>query len=87
MSTPARIQRELLYGFKCKVPLQCKRLSPDFSLNGRYPHISDDDGFVSMDAHAGLTYFLADGWSSLSRQGFPRRMMMRGEGIVVVKAN
>jgi len=85
MSMPARIQRELLYLFKRKVPLQYKRLSPDFSLNERYPHISDDDAFVSMDAHAGLMYFLADGWSSHSHQGFLKRIMMRGEEIVVVK--
>lgn len=87
MSVPARIQRELLYGFKCKVPLQYKRLNPDFSLNERYPHISDDDAFVSMDAHAGLMYFLADGWSSPSHQGFLKRIKMRGEEIVVVKPN
>lgn len=85
MSMPARIWRELLYGFKRKVPLQYKRLSPDFSLNERYPHISDDDAFVSMDAHAGLMYYLADGWTSPSHQAFLRRIMMRGEGIVVVK--
>jgi SAM-dependent methyltransferase len=85
ISVPARIWRELLYAFKCKVPLQYKRLSPDLSLNERYPHISDDDAFVSMDAHAGLMYFLAEGWCSPSHQGFLRRIMMRGEEIVVVK--
>lgn len=64
-----------------------KRLSTDFSLNGRYPHITDDDAFVSMNAHAALMYFLADGWSSPSHPGFLRRIIMRGEEIVVVKPN
>jgi SAM-dependent methyltransferase len=85
MSMPGRIAREFRYTLKINMPLQYKRLSPDFSLNQRYPHISDDDAFVSMDAHAGLMYFLAAGWSSPSHQGRIRRLLIRGAEIVVVK--
>lgn len=85
MSVPLRIMRELLYACNFEVPLQYKRLKPDLTLNESYPHISDDDAFVSIDSHAGLLFFLAKGWSTPSHKGFLRRILMRGEEIVVVK--
>ncbi len=84
---PGRIKRELLLFFGRKCSLDYRKMFPDLSLNERFPHISDDDAFVSMDAHAALAYYVSRGWKSVSHPGFFRRIMIRGEEIVVLKSN
>jgi len=84
-SLPGRLKREALLLSNYKCGLNYRNLSPDLSLNEKYPHISDDDAFVSIDAHAALAYWVSRGFKSLSHPGFSRRMMVRGEEIVVQK--
>lgn len=84
-SLPGRIRRELRLALGAPVALEYRRLQPDFSLWDRYPHISDDDAFVSIDAHAALTYFRAMGWRLLSHPTFFSRFASRGAEIVLQK--
>jgi len=85
-SIPARLAREskLLFG-RAPIPLDYKRLEPDFSLWDRFPHISDDDAFVSMDAHAALIYFASRKWQAISHPSFWKRISVRSSEIVVKK--
>lgn len=69
-SLPGRMRRELLLFFRRECDLDYKKLFPDLSLNERFPHISDDDAFVSIDAHAALAYWVSRGWKSVSHPGF-----------------
>lgn len=85
-SVPFRIKREIavLLGER-KLALDYTPLRPDFSLWDRYPHISDDDAFVSMDSHAAILYFLSRGWQVVSHNGILSRLFCRGEEVVVRK--
>lgn len=85
-SIPSRAAGEmrLLLGSQ-DLPLRYTKLEPDFSLWERYPHISDDDAFVSIDAHAALVYFASRKWIVESHSKFSRRFSCRGEIIVVRK--
>lgn len=67
------------------LPLRYRNLEPDFKLWERYSHISDDDAFVSLDAHAALVYFASRKWIIESHQNFARRFSCRAEIIVVRK--
>jgi len=83
---PVRLMREILLAVgSSPMVLQYRKLEPDFSLWDRYPHISDDDAFVSIDAHAALTYFASRNWEILSHPTIVRRLICRGEEIVVRK--
>ena len=84
-SMPSRIYREIKLVLGAPVSLDYKKLEPDFSLWEKYPHISDDDAFVSIDAHAALAYFVAKKWEILSHTSFISRFMCRGEEVVVRK--
>lgn len=86
-SLPHRIYGELLLIFSKKrsIKLRYEKLYPNFSLWDKYPHISDDDAFVSMDAHAALVYFISRGWISKSHPNFLRRFCCRGGEIIVQK--
>lgn len=84
-ATPARLIREIKLLLGAPVELEYKALTPDFSLLDRYPHIADDDAFVSIDAHAAMAYFEARGWTCISHQNLWRRFSCRGEGVVVQK--
>lgn len=83
---PGRIVREarLLFGER-DIPLGYRRLHPDVSLWARYDRNADDDAFVSMDAHAALTYFVSRGWATPSHPGFWKRFSVRAGGILVRK--
>jgi SAM-dependent methyltransferase len=83
-SLPARLKREALIARGRDVPLEYKALEPDFSLT-QYPHISDCDAFVSMDAHAALAWFRSGKYNSLSHPGFMGRLKARAGPIVVRK--
>jgi SAM-dependent methyltransferase len=86
-SMPARLGRELQLARKVeKIPLDFTPLTPDFSLNERYPHISDDDAFVSIDAHAALAWFISRGCTANSHPSPISRIAVRGEAVVFVKA-
>ena len=84
-SIPARAWREARLRIKSAVNLDYRSLDPDFSLWERYGHDSDDDAFVSIDAHAAIIYFLSRGWRCESHPNFIRRFGCRGEEIVVSK--
>lgn len=85
MALPQRVWRELkLIGGK-PIPLDYRNLTPRFDLWETYPHISDDDAFVSMDAHAALTFFCSRGWVPISHPNLIRRVGCRGTEIVVRK--
>ncbi len=86
VALPGRLKREALLALnRSPIALQYRNLEPDFSLWARYPHISDDDAFVSIDAHAAITYFASRGWEVLSHRSMARRLACRGEEIVVRK--
>lgn len=86
-SMPSRLLREVkLFSTKSQLPLEYSKLEPDFSLWQKYEHISDDDAFVSMDAHAALIYFASRGWISYSHNNMFKRFMCRGREIVVSKS-
>ena len=81
-----RIKREILFKVSNRaLPLKYKKLEPDFSLWERYDHISDDDAFISMDAHAAIIYFLSRRWVCVSHPSILARLMCRGEEIVFKK--
>jgi SAM-dependent methyltransferase len=83
---PGRIWRELLLLLGAKaIPLHYRPLEPDVSLWKRYDRSGDDDAFISMDAHAALTYFVSRGWATPSHPGFWKRFSVRSGGIVVLK--
>lgn len=85
-SIPVRLLREVKLSIKkCPLPLEYLKLEPDFSLWEKYEHISDDDAFVSIDAHAALIYFSSRGWVCYSHQNIFKRFTCRGEEIVVSK--
>ena len=84
-SLPSRLWRELSLLERRPVPLDYRTLKPDFSLWERYGHESDDDAFVSIDAHAGIVFFVSRGWRCDSHPNFLKRFACRGEEIVVVK--
>ena len=85
-SIPSRLFREqFLLLRKKQIKLQYKKLKPDMSLWDKYEHISDDDAFVSIDAHAALVYFATRNWICDSHPTFIKRFSCRGEEIVVRK--
>jgi SAM-dependent methyltransferase len=84
-SLPGRVRRELALASGRKLDLEYARLEPDQSLWDRYPHIADDDAFVSIDAHAAIAYFVSRGWQVRSHPTFARRFACRGEAIVLQK--
>jgi SAM-dependent methyltransferase len=84
-SLPGRVLREIQLALGMRVKLHYTPLHPDVSLWDKYPHISDDDAFVSIDAHAALAYFDSRGWKLLSHPGIAKRFGCRGEEILVQK--
>ena len=82
---PSRLSREVRLPFGGSMPLEFRRLEPDFSLWTRYDHAADDDAFASIDAHAGLSYFVSRGWETPSHPTFLKRFACRGEPIVIRK--
>jgi SAM-dependent methyltransferase len=83
---PGRIVRELrlMLGDKA-IPLDYRPLEPDIALWERYDRNADDDAFISMDAHAALTYFVSRGWTTPSHPTFWKRFSVRSGGILVRK--
>jgi len=84
-SIPGRLARELKLLLRREISLDYTDLYPDLSLNERYPHISDDDAFASIDSHAALVWFRSKGYSCISHPTFVHRITARGEAIVVQK--
>jgi SAM-dependent methyltransferase len=82
---PGRLGREVRLLLGREVPIEYRKLSPDFSLWTRYDHAADDDAFAAIDAHAGLAYFVSCGWKTPSHPSFWKRFSCRGEAIVVQK--
>ena len=85
-SVPSRVIGEgrLLLSSK-GVALRYRKLEPDFKLWEKYSHISDDDAFVCLDAHAALVYFASRKWTTESHPNFARRFSCRAEVIIVRK--
>jgi len=86
-SFPARLSREVRISFGRIIPLEYKELKPDFSLWDTYPHIADDDAFVSIDAHSALCYFVARKWGIISHPNRIQRSLCRHGEIVLQKPN
>jgi SAM-dependent methyltransferase len=85
-SMPTRLVYEIaLFSGQKNIGLRYKKLEPDFSLWNRYGHITDDDAFVNIDAHAALIYFASRGWSCDSHPNAIRRFGCRGTEIVIRK--
>jgi hypothetical protein len=84
-SIPSRFSREFKLAMKWKLSLDYNELHPDLSLNDKWPHTSDDDAFISMDAHAALAWFKSRGYECISHPRFIDRIMVRGNEIVVRK--
>jgi SAM-dependent methyltransferase len=83
---PARLFREAR-GLVGPVPLQFHRLQPDFEFIRQYGHVSDDDAFISMDAHSALIYFAGRGLRCCSHPTAWRRLSCRAEPVVVQRQN
>lgn len=82
---PGRLYRELRLALGQVLPLSYTPLAPDFALLSRYPHISDDDAFVSMDAHAAMAYFKSRRFRILSHESFLQRFLCRADAVVIQK--
>jgi SAM-dependent methyltransferase len=61
--------------YRCMVP----------QLDATLPHVSDDDAFASIDAHAAICYFVSRGWSCVSHPSAVRRLLVRHEEVVLTK--
>jgi|SaaInlStandDraft_3_1057020.scaffolds.fasta_scaffold54284_1 SAM-dependent methyltransferase len=85
LSIPKRLLRELKAWKGGPVDVDYLTLTPRFDLWDRFEHISDDDAFVSMDAHSAIIYFKSRGYMILSHPSFLRRIFCRGEAVVVKK--
>lgn len=81
-AAPFRLYREAL-GLFSAVPLQYRRLKPNFDLIRQYGPVSDDDAFISMDAHAALMYLDGRGFRCLSHPTLWRRLACRAGPVVV----
>jgi SAM-dependent methyltransferase len=79
---PVRLYREAM-GLLGPVPLQFRRLQPRFELIRQFGHVSDDDAFISMDAHAALVYFAGRGLRCRSHPTTWQRFFCRAEPVVV----
>lgn len=86
-SLPGRLSRELRVALGLTVSLDYQPLQPDFALIEKYGHVSDDDAFVSMDAHAALAWFAGQSFQLISHPTFRKRLLIRGTGILVRKPN
>ncbi len=86
-SLPGRLSRELRLALGLTVSLDYQPLQPDFALIEKYGHVSDDDAFVSMDAHAALAWFAGQSFQLISHPTFRERLLIRGTGILVRKPN
>ena len=60
-------------------------LKPRIDLWDKYPHISDDDAFISMDSHSAIIYFKSRGYLIKSHKNFLKRVLCRGEAVVIQK--
>lgn len=65
--------------------LRYRKLEPQFELLKRYPHISDDDAFASIDAHAAISYFRSRGWQIKSHPSKLDRLLCRADPVIVKK--
>jgi hypothetical protein len=82
---PARLRREASLALGRPVSLEWRTLRPDFALIDKYGHVSDDDAFVSMDAHAALTWFVGKAFQVLSHPTIGDRLLVRSGPILVRK--
>lgn len=83
-SLPRRVALEAAMALGFRVPLVYRKLEPDFSFAAQYPHLSDCDAFVSLDAHSAIAWFVSRGYDCLSHPG-AKRFMARGDAVVVRK--
>jgi SAM-dependent methyltransferase len=84
---PRRVFLEVISLWKNNIKLIYRELYPDFSLWKNYPHIADDDAFISIDAHSAICWFRSRNFKIKSHPNFISRFSCRGEELVVVKQN
>ena len=82
-----RLFRELKLVLGFRVSLDFQPLQPDFILIEKYGHVSDDDAFISIDAHAALAWFAGQSFQLISHPTFRKRLVVRSGGILVRKPN
>lgn len=80
---PYRIFDELF--FRRLNGVRYRELNPDPDLINRFGHESDDDAFVSIDAHAAMMKFRRLGFEILSHNTFVKRIFCRGDPILIQK--
>ena len=85
VSFPKRILRELKALKGGSIDIDYLPLHPRFDLWNRFDHISDDDAFISMDAHSAILYFKSRGYKIHSHPNVICRILCRGEAVVVQK--
>lgn len=86
LQIPKRGLREMKFYFMKKQDIVFSQLTPDFSLNKKYPHISDDDAQVSIDMHSVILFFKSENWQVLSHKSALSRILAKG-GPVVFRKN
>jgi SAM-dependent methyltransferase len=82
---PRRLLDEILLGLTGKYSLRYKSLHPHVDLIRTYGHVSDDDAFVNIDSHSAMTFFRSKGCKILSHPTLVKRLICRGEAILVLK--
>lgn len=65
--------------------LRYHRMEPRFDLIDRYGHVSDDDAFISIDAHAVISFYRSRGCAVLSHPDLISRILCRHEPVLVEK--
>jgi SAM-dependent methyltransferase len=82
---PVRLLDEILLEISGKYNLRYESLHPSFDLIKQYGHVSDDDAFVNIDSHSAMTFFRSHGCKILSHPTLIKRLLCRGEAILVLK--
>lgn len=85
VALPRRLLDELFRSVGLRTKLRYRALQPRMALIEKYGHIPDDDAFVSMDSHSAMIWFLDKGFHIDSHSTFLRRILCRGEAIVIRK--
>lgn len=67
--------------------LRVKKLKPNFDLIKKWGHQSDDDAFVSLDAHSAMIWFRCRGYKIISNPSILSRVFCRGKPILLQKVN
>lgn len=82
---PLRLIDELKLALSNSYELRYKKLPVNFDLIEKYGHEPDDDAFINLDAHSAMCWYRAQGFKILSHPSFLKRILCRGEAILIQK--